>query len=109
MPVFICQDLYFNMPGLLNIFFNIDIGISETRLCSCLGGNQAAHQPDIMMVNPHSFSAAACCCLYNYGITYPSGGLNCLLFIFHNLSRSEEHTSELQSQFHLVCRLLLEN
>src|SRR5689334_24134417 len=25
-----------------------------------------------------------------------------------NADRSEEHTSELQSQFHLVCRLLLE-
>src|SRR5438309_8948791 len=25
-----------------------------------------------------------------------------------NMGRSEEHTSELQSQFHLVCRLLLE-
>src|SRR5438309_10385490 len=25
-----------------------------------------------------------------------------------NVMRSEEHTSELQSQFHLVCRLLLE-
>src|SRR5689334_24731989 len=25
-----------------------------------------------------------------------------------NANRSEEHTSELQSQFHLVCRLLLE-
>src|SRR5689334_24307786 len=25
-----------------------------------------------------------------------------------DISRSEEHTSELQSQFHLVCRLLLE-
>src|SRR5689334_24084448 len=25
-----------------------------------------------------------------------------------NVPRSEEHTSELQSQFHLVCRLLLE-
>src|SRR6267143_4237852 len=25
----------------------------------------------------------------------------------HELARSEEHTSELQSQFHLVCRLLL--
>src|SRR5689334_24793600 len=25
-----------------------------------------------------------------------------------NVLRSEEHTSELQSQFHLVCRLLLE-
>src|SRR5438309_5595335 len=27
---------------------------------------------------------------------------------FSSLYRSEEHTSELQSQFHLVCRLLLE-
>src|SRR5689334_23662567 len=27
---------------------------------------------------------------------------------FHPFWRSEEHTSELQSQFHLVCRLLLE-
>src|SRR5580693_3565329 len=26
----------------------------------------------------------------------------------NGLARSEEHTSELQSQFHLVCRLLLE-
>src|SRR5689334_6903623 len=26
----------------------------------------------------------------------------------NQLTRSEEHTSELQSQFHLVCRLLLE-
>src|SRR5689334_24098786 len=26
----------------------------------------------------------------------------------HRGARSEEHTSELQSQFHLVCRLLLE-
>src|SRR5438309_5846516 len=31
--------------------------------------------------------------------TYPAGMVN---------TRSEEHTSELQSQFHLVCRLLLE-
>src|SRR5689334_24229616 len=31
------------------------------------------------------------------------------LFGYHALYfRSEEHTSELQSQFHLVCRLLLE-
>src|SRR5205809_3700988 len=27
----------------------------------------------------------------------------------HRLDRSEEHTSELQSRLHLVCRLLLEN
>src|SRR5438309_2515726 len=28
--------------------------------------------------------------------------------LWNEFSRSEEHTSELQSQFHLVCRLLLE-
>src|SRR5689334_24442913 len=28
--------------------------------------------------------------------------------VLRPISRSEEHTSELQSQFHLVCRLLLE-
>src|SRR5689334_24358637 len=30
------------------------------------------------------------------------------LTVPHSGARSEEHTSELQSQFHLVCRLLLE-
>src|SRR5438309_8835352 len=34
------------------------------------------------------------------GPPLPHGHVGCL--------RSEEHTSELQSQFHLVCRLLLE-
>src|SRR5438309_12027080 len=29
-------------------------------------------------------------------------------YVGQNATRSEEHTSELQSQFHLVCRLLLE-
>src|SRR5439155_11293289 len=28
--------------------------------------------------------------------------------VFNNVTRSEEHTSELQSRGHLVCRLLLE-
>src|SRR5689334_25221225 len=31
-----------------------------------------------------------------------------LLRLIAIMNRSEEHTSELQSQFHLVCRLLLE-
>src|SRR2546422_3958695 len=30
------------------------------------------------------------------------------LHLFRKISRSEEHTSELQSRLHLVCRLLLE-
>src|SRR5688572_32260867 len=36
--------------------------------------------------------------------TYPAGTWACT----HNSHRSEEHTSELQSQSNLVCRLLLE-
>src|SRR6266568_8299230 len=41
-------------------------------------------------------------------ISMEYGGLHQLLLPFLPLlDRSEEHTSELQSQFHLVCRLLL--
>src|SRR5690348_18209107 len=41
-------------------------------------------------------------------LTHPSGALDgALVPTLHRL-RSEEHTSELQSPVHLVCRLLLE-
>src|SRR5438309_4594748 len=41
---------------------------------------------------------------------YPDNALRFAFFCAAALTvlRSEEHTSELQSQFHLVCRLLLE-
>src|SRR5689334_6731564 len=42
----------------------------------------------------------------NFGIPWLSYGR--LRPLHTNAVRSEEHTSELQSQFHLVCRLLLE-
>src|SRR6267143_3380880 len=38
----------------------------------------------------------------------PSLPANMKFFGYGTVPRSEEHTSELQSQFHLVCRLLLE-
>src|SRR2546429_1361263 len=40
------------------------------------------------------------------GNVHQVGGAGVLLRAFHD--RSEEHTSELQSRLHLVCRLLLE-
>src|SRR5438309_5040441 len=46
-------------------------------------------------------------------IAFPLWNTNALIGIlwgvlfFGELKRSEEHTSELQSQFHIVCRLLL--
>src|SRR5699024_11883710 len=45
-------------------------------------------------------------CMIN-GFLQQSGPLMALIFIV--FLRSEEHTSELQSRFDLVCRLLLEN
>src|SRR5438876_2233176 len=42
------------------------------------------------------------------GIDQPGGGEPCLQHFRMGLARSEEHTSELQSPVHLVCRLLLE-
>src|SRR2546429_6198248 len=39
----------------------------------------------------------------------PSSHYTCMVAGWHNVhTRSEEHTSELQSRLHLVCRLLLE-
>src|SRR2546422_3614331 len=40
-------------------------------------------------------------------LTYRHGSWSTRLRLYHQ-SRSEEHTSELQSRLHLVCRLLLE-
>src|ERR1041385_3564405 len=41
--------------------------------------------------------------LRQHGKNHPHGSTD-----FERLGRSEEHTSELQSRLHLVCRLLLE-
>src|SRR5687768_17793054 len=43
------------------------------------------------------------CLAYQCPRNYDGNGI-----VFVNLDRSEEHTSELQSRLHLVCRLLLE-
>src|SRR5689334_24703906 len=42
------------------------------------------------------------------GLPARAGALLGAAAVAFDLPRSEEHTSELQSQFHLVCRLLLE-
>src|SRR2546430_7434177 len=43
-----------------------------------------------------------------FNVTYETMLLMLLRFFAHTDERSEEHTSELQSQSNLVCRLLLE-
>src|SRR5579862_1423949 len=56
-----------------------------------------AQQPEASDGSSHRIVRRGC-----YAPPVPSHTLLCFAF------RSEEHTSELQSQFHLVCRLLLE-
>src|SRR5689334_24834220 len=46
--------------------------------------------------------------VYNYSDARQSFNAQAWMFRYNLDIRSEEHTSELQSQFHLVCRLLLE-
>src|SRR5689334_24040398 len=41
-------------------------------------------------------------------VVSPASSISTFCSICRRSRRSEEHTSELQSQFHLVCRLLLE-
>src|SRR3712207_8835384 len=49
-------------------------------------------------------------CLYGRNSFIPTIGNNQIVSqgFFHEIQRSEEHTSELQSRQYLVCRLLLE-
>src|SRR2546427_1440144 len=53
-----------------------------------------------------SSSSGSCCRLISWSERRTSRG--CPRFASSGKSRSEEHTSELQSQSNLVCRLLLE-
>src|SRR5689334_24786539 len=64
-------------------------------------------------INKRQFCASApaistsCCCPTPNWCAGVEGSSSCSP-TRASASRSEEHTSELQSQFHLVCRLLLE-
>src|SRR2546422_8181086 len=71
------------LPPLPNLFFTRDVGI---------------------VIGAHSIIGSM-----RYGVRWTEELLIKALFRYHEkLERSEEHTSELQSRLHLLCRLLLE-
>src|SRR5689334_25395058 len=89
---FLYFSLYFSTSILFFFFFN-DTATTEIYTLSLhdalpiFGVHRAGREPtDEILLGPPAAAGAA----------------------LGHVVRSEEHTSELQSQFHLVCRLLLE-
>src|SRR2546422_2659931 len=71
-----------------------------------VGGRTMVHAPAIART-----SSSAASLLWPYGVTGDGGRVSSIGFpgaVGPAAARSEEHTSELQSRLHLVCRLLLE-
>src|SRR2546422_7054607 len=69
-------------------------------------GLGAVYNGEYMKALIHVVIFAALVTLDSSGRAQPFSGIMTAAFIFY--MRSEEHTSELQSRLHLVCRLLLE-
>src|SRR5689334_24843353 len=89
-----CASFFFYSSG-----NHRDLHSFPTRRSSDLGGT--AYQTDIGMTGPYDsvIGVDKDIILRRFLTALP---------VRMEAARSEEHTSELQSQFHLVCRLLLE-
>src|SRR3989338_6913003 len=81
--VFIAQNLDLNMPRLLDIFLDINIGIAEIRLSLSLGSHQPRSQTDVIVANPHTFTAASGSSLDDNRITYALGNFYRLILILY--------------------------
>ncbi len=54
----IAEDLEFDVVGFLNIFFQIDVGISEGFFCFHACGEEAFDEADVIVSGSHSFASA---------------------------------------------------
>src|SRR5689334_24246453 len=66
------------------------------------------HALEALVATGDGFTNAALAAQPPVGVAVVDGRPMVLTLARDVVARSEEHTSELQSQFHLVCRLLLE-
>src|SRR5207249_5049957 len=96
-----------------------DLHSFPTRRSSDLTGLRRRKSSGFVEAYDSLSPTASCYCLFRgFGLCFPLRlvGLRRPVFplegssrsSFRGISRSEEHTSELQSRFELVCRLLLE-
>src|SRR5689334_24387888 len=77
-------------------------------LFSAISSKFSCKMPSQLSSRERSLSTTVVGLLGNSSLSLTSGREGIGRLLISNFSRSEEHTSELQSQFHLVCRLLLE-
>src|SRR5689334_24766884 len=109
--------------AIIQAFFELDI--APHRVAKLSGIGCSSKTPTYFLGNSHGFnsvhgrmpSVLTGAALANRDLIYlgvsgdgdsASIGLGQFAHVLRRGVRSEEHTSELQSQFHLVCRLLLE-
>src|SRR5216684_6939723 len=111
----VAEYLDLDVAGLGQIALDEEGGRAEGRLGPALGRGIRLLEGGRIRHFHHADAAAARRGLQHDGIADLSGHPACLLHgadgplaPWHHGHRSEEHTSELQSRLHLVCRLLLE-
>src|SRR5690625_6222312 len=83
--------------------------ITQFRIVTCK--SQIANSMQILFVNQLPVFSQLFFPLFTHLLVLRHNMLNCVLIHLHSFFtpvRSEEHTSELQSRGHLVCRLLLD-
>ena len=83
MAVFVTHHLNLNMPGLFNIFFNINFGVSKSRFCFRAAGLKSLGQGKVRMSHSHTASAAAGRGFNNDRILNALGNFQRVLFVFH--------------------------
>src|SRR3990167_2022860 len=87
-PLFVRHDLKLNMLWPFNILFHVNVRVGKCSRSLRLNHIEGVYKVIFFSYNSHPPAASACRCLQYYWISY----------LFCNNGRSEEHTSELQSQ-----------
>src|SRR5699024_12116027 len=114
----VLQGLYaegaVTLEAALPVLFGDNIGTTITAVIAALGVSVAARRAAFTHVIFNLVGSVLFLILLNFFVAYVSFLQDAfhlnpeMTFAFAHGSRSEEHTSELQSRFDLVCRLLLE-
>src|SRR5699024_11823748 len=90
-------------------FFNPLKGLSKCKSAACINVMESVIISPSLLITLYRIMKNICEQTFAYGLFYEEIlSISLYPMLFFCSFRSEEHTSELQSRFDLVCRLLLE-